>query len=242
MTDAVYTECGGNYDARNYLDSFDSADAIGGQVNYFAGSTNNRVAPNTSNKRFVIADNDHYNDRFVFITVDQIFDPLIRRRDFAAAIGTLAPFDDPTGRLLDDPIFQEHLKAIALSGSKGTDNLKCGCQNPPVCTPPTRGDSFQDFCEHWKEMLFITQLSTPSRILIDGAPSLLVCNRVLIFAGRKTTGQSRSTGLDKTQKSNYLEGTNASSFNVPTASAVDFNGTSTFDYRNSSADILRCLP
>ncbi len=123
LTDAVYTECGGNYDARNYLDSFDSADAIGGQVNYFAGSTNNRVAPNTSNKRFVMADNDHYNDRFVFITVDQIFDPLIRRRDFAAAIGypsTTRPVD------LRRPDFQEHLKTIALSGSKGTDNLKCG--------------------------------------------------------------------------------------------------------------------
>jgi len=86
LADAAYSECGGNYDARNYLDSFNGADALGGQLNYFAGSTNNRVALDTNDKSFVMAETDHYNDRFLFLTVENIFEPLIRRSDFAAAI------------------------------------------------------------------------------------------------------------------------------------------------------------
>ena len=55
LAETAYAACGGNYDARNYLDPFMAANALAGQVNYFAGSTNNRVAPNSGNKAFVVA-------------------------------------------------------------------------------------------------------------------------------------------------------------------------------------------
>ncbi|WP_300453588.1 hypothetical protein [Accumulibacter sp.] len=241
LADPAYLECGGNYDARNYLDAFDSAHAVAGQLNYFDGSTNRRVASSSGNKKFVLVDSDYFNDRFEFVTVDQIFDPLIRRRDFAAMIGILAPSDDPGGRLLDDPTFQAHLKTIVISGSKGTDRLDCSCKNPPACTPPARGDAFQEFCDNWKEMLFLTQLPTPSRILIDGVSSSFDCSRVLLFAGRKTAAQSRATSADKANPLNYLENANASSFGVPTASSSAFAGRSVFDWRNAAADLVRCL-
>lgn len=224
LADAAYTECGGNYDARNYLDAFDGTNALAGQVNYYVDSTNNRVASDSNNKQFVmVASYPHYNDRFAFLTVNQIFDPLIRRRDFRDAIGNL----------LDDVAFRAHLQTIVLAGNHGTDNL--------LCMSATGADN-QKFCKNWKEMLFLAQLPIPSRITIDGGLSPAVCNRVLLFAGRRTAGQSRSTVLEKANPANYLEGVNATSFNVPTASATDFAGTSVFDWRTPAADLVRCLP
>mgnify|MGYP006933471517 CR=1 FL=1 len=220
---AAYTECGGNYDARNYLDAFDGTNALAGQVNYYADSTNNRVASDSNNKQFVmVANYPHYNDRFTFLSVGQIFDPLIRRRDFWDAIGNL----------LDDVTFRAHLQTIVVAGNKGTDNL--------LCTSATGADN-QGFCKNWKEMLLLTELPAPAMIRINGAPSG-PCTRVLIFAGRRTAGQSRSTSIEKANPANYLEGANATSFHVPTASATDFAGASVFNWRTPATDLLRCLP
>ncbi|MEF8701478.1 MAG: hypothetical protein V5B32_11810 [Candidatus Accumulibacter sp. UW26] len=255
---ATYTECGGNYDARNYLDPFDSANAVGGQVNYFAGSTNSRVAPGTGNKTFVVAANDHYNDRFTFITVNEIFDPLLRRSDFAGAIGSL----------LDDPTFQEHLQAIAVAGSKGTDHLDCHCNQVKVtidennietrtCEEVTQKNvddekdgakksalaqayAFQLFCRNWQEMLFLSELSAPAQITVEGLAAFgFACKRVLIFAGRKANGQARSAA-EKADRNSYLEGDNRSAFGDPAARA--FSGSpGAFDTAHPATDLVRCL-
>ena len=218
---ATYATCGGNYDARNYLDPFAAANALAGQVNYFAGSTNNRVAASTGNKSFVTANTDHYNDRFLYVTVDDIYNRLIRRSDFALAVHDL----------LASQAFMDHLRSIAVSGSKGSDNIACTSAPNP------------NFCKNWKEMLFLTQLSQPSPITVNGVPTSVACSRVLIFAGRKTAVQRRQTAAEKADKNNYLEGLNLTSFQVPTTSATAFGGsTGDFSAANASADLVRCLP
>lgn len=222
LSDAVYTECGGNYDARNYLDPFDNAYAVSGEVNYFTGSTNNRVALGSNNKRFVMADNDHYNDRFLAVTVDDIFRPLIRRGDFTVQISSL----------LYDPDFTAHLQALAIAGSKGTNNIDCNA----IANADNKA-----FCSNWKEMLLLTQLATPSSITIDGAPSP-ICSRVLIFAGQRIAPEVRATAADKSNKANYLEGANLAAFNVPIANSAAFSGPSAFNANTPGVDILRCLP
>jgi hypothetical protein len=239
LADAAYTECGGNYDARNYLDSFDIGSAIGGNVNYFPGSKNNRVAASADSKRFVMADTEHYNDRVVLITVHDIFDALIRRNDFKVAIGNL--LDDPDLRKRAETVHPGSTVEISSGAGKekGTANL-VALGSDPTC------DYINDlnnrkFCRNWNEMLFLTTLPTPSPITIDGAQSP-VCSRVLIFAGRRAAGQSRASAAERANKDNYLEATNASSFSVPTATANTFRGKSEFDWRNPSADIVRCLP
>ena len=221
LADAAYAACGGNYDARNYLDPFAAANALAGQVNYFAGSTNNRVAASSGNKAFVVASSDHYNDRFLYVTVDDIFNILIRRSDFVLAVHDL----------LASPAFMDHLRSIAVSGSKGSDNIACTSAPNP------------NFCKNWKEMLFLTQLSQPSRITVNGVQTSLACSRVLIFAGRKTAAQRRQTVAEKTDPSNYLEGLNLASFRVPTTSATAFGGSSgDFSAGSASTDLVRCLP
>lgn len=217
LADPAYKQCGGNYDAQNFLDTYSVANAVAGEVNYLAGSTNNRVALNSNNKRFVMTQSDYYNDRFLYVRVDDIFSPLIRRNDFAAAISAL----------LDDPGVQ----ASAVAGTKGTDNINCTLAPAPV----------DAFCKNWKEMLFLTQLPAPAPITIDAVPSGS-CSRVLLFSGRKIAGQSRLTAAEKADKNNYLEGVNAASSNAPTAVASNFSGNSTFDWHNPGADLVRCLP
>ncbi len=228
LADAAYTDCGGNYDARNYLDSFNAADAISVEVNYFAGSAKNRFAPDTNSKRFVLADADHYNDRFVFITVDEIFDLLIRRSDFKAAITAL--LDDPDLRKQVETANPETVAVSSGAGKeKGTYNLSCGL----IVNTNNRA-----FCKNWKEMLFLTERSLATALTVNGAS----CNRVLIFAGRRAAGQNRRIAVEKADKHNYLEGNNASSFSVPTATFPFFSGASAFTWRTASADIVRCLP
>lgn len=222
LADTEYAQCGGNYSASNYFDTNDISNAVSGQVNYFVGSTNNRVALDSNNKQFVITNNAHYNDRFLFISADDIFRLIIRRSDFAGAISSL----------LDDPDFQLQVKSIAVSGAKGTDNLNC-----EVITDLNH----RLFCRNWKEMLFLTQLSAPLPITIDGA-TISACKRVIIFAGQKTSGQSRTTSAEKTSKNNYLEEPNLSAFAIPIASSNSFSGQSTFVPNQPAIDLLRCMP
>lgn len=203
--------CGGGYDAKNYLDTYDAGDAVAGEVNYFAGSTKNRLAPDTANKIFILAKNDHYNDYFTFITVDEIFKPIYLRSDFAVQVTAL----------LADAYFQ----TVIIAGNKGIDYVNCTMTANPT------------FCNNWKEMLLLVKLSTPSPITIDSATTAS-CNRVLVFGGRKATGQSRITGADKDNPENYLEGVNLNAFNTP---SNNFNGISVFDSTNPAADVLRCI-
>ena len=218
LSDQTYRQCGGNYNTKNYLDTFNVANGIAGlHLNYFPGSINNRLAPDANNKRFVLADSAHYNDRLLFVTVDDIFSPLMRRSDFALAIRDMM---DKVAALNPVP-----------SGNKGVPDS--------VCETGTPTDTF---CANWKEMLFLAQLPIAAPIIIDETPTANSCSRVLIFGGRRTAGQQRTTETDKANKSNYLEAPNATSFNAPIALGTSFSGVSQFDWRHPERDILRCLP
>lgn len=177
--------CGGNYDVKNYLDTFSVLNAAGGNVNYFSGSTNNREAPNINNKRFVLANNDYYNDRFVFVTVDDIFRPILRRSSFRDQISNL--------------LNNAHVDAVIVSGAKGTDNIDC------LAMPN------QEFCRNWRDMLLLKE-PPPGATIIDGGAAAL-CSRVIIFGGKRTGAQSRITNPEKSSPENYLEGANIDAFN-----------------------------
>ncbi|MBL8397284.1 MAG: hypothetical protein JNL84_03935 [Candidatus Accumulibacter sp.] len=253
MGNAAYRECAGNYDSRQYLDPLVATQAIGGQVNYFSGGE--VVAPDTGNKTFVLADNADYNDRLAFIHPDDIFNPLIRRRDFNTVIRTMLDhFKAQSDAIkaendaialrnlirinagLPLEVLESPLPLMVIAGSKGTDNLSC-----PAVDLLHIYDPLPSFCKNWKEMLFLTELPSPGPITIDGAPSSETCSRVLIFSGRKTATQTRLTASDKANKNNYLESPNAASFAVPIAASSAFAGMSQFDVNNPSTDLIRCL-
>jgi hypothetical protein len=231
LADPAYLQCGGNYDVRNYLDPYDIANAVSGQVNYFTGSTNNRVASSVNNKQFVLTNSNHYNDRFLYVTADDIFRPIIRRADFKTQVGNL----------LDDPIFQSFLRSVSVTGSKGTASVACIYPGTSGNQKTTSSADNNSFCNNWLEMLLLTQLQAPTWITID-ALQTPTCSRVLIFAGKKTGAQVRGTVLEKANVANYLEGANAAAFGSPTAISANFVGSSTFAWNNPGVDIVRCLP
>ncbi len=228
--------CGGNYNASNYLDSFNTNANINNIINYFAGSTNNSSGyaynlNNTSNgsqlsaaalsapKNIIFGDIEVniagnlvkiVNDRILTITADDIFSPIIRRSDFSAQISAL----------MNDAVFIPHLQAVAIAGSKGTDNVNCVNTSNAVN---------KNFCNNWKEMLLLKSTTGP-------------CSRVLIFGGQKTATQVRLIAADKSDPANYLEGINLAAFATPVASSSNFSGPSTFNANNPSADLLTCLP
>lgn len=218
LSNPAYTQCGGNYDARNYLDPYDNSNTTFDGLNYFRDGTNHRLAPNDQNKQFVLSINSHYNDRFLLLTVDDIFRPIIRRGDFTIQITAL----------MNDPYFQT---ALANINSKGIGNI--------ICSNLLPGN--QTFCINWKEMLLLTTLPIPSAVVIDGTPTR-VCSRVLIFGGQKTATQSRITSAEKSNPANYLEDANLAAFATPIALSSHFAGFSTFNANNPSADLLRCIP
>lgn len=217
LSDPAYAQCGGNYDAQNYLDSYAASDAISGAVNYFGSSTNNRVASDTNDKLWLMAETLHYNDRFLTISGDELFRILIRRADFSAQVSSL----------LSDAYFQ----GVSITGSKGTDSVNCNLL----------ASNNRTFCKNWKEMLLLTALSVPSPVVIDGAPTAN-CTRVLLFGGQKNSSQLRLSITDKANPANYLEGVNLAAFATPVANAGSFSGVSTFSANVADADLLRCLP
>jgi hypothetical protein len=205
-------QCGGNYDARNYLDSYNAINAIDGEVNYFEGSINNRQSPNADEKVFVLAKNDFYNDQFTFITVDDIFDNLVKRSDFVNELNI------QLNNAAED-IFDHN---VVADGDKGTENIDC---NPEGITLKTD----KVFCENWNEMFLLKENSQ-----VNGAS----CSKVFIFGGAKTGQQIRITPENKADPANYLEEPNLSEF----SGVGNFTGVSSFDGNNQSADVLKCLP
>lgn len=174
LSDTVYTQCGGNYDARNYLDTYNSTNAISGVVNYFGGSTNNRVASDTGNRQFVMTENDHYNDRFLFIATEDIFHPIIRRSDFSAQISAL----------MNDAYFQ----SVAITGSKGTGSVNCSSLGTPAN---------QAFCANWLEMLlFKPTTGSCSRVLIFGGQK--TANQVRLTVANKADPTNYLEGANLT--------------------------------------------
>jgi type II secretory pathway pseudopilin PulG len=221
LADPALVQCGGNYDAQNYLDPYNVGNAVAGAVNYFAGSANNSLAPNTNNKQFVLASNDYYNDKLLFVTTDELFYSISRRSDFPMYLTNL----------LADTDFKAHLQGIVIAGNKGTDNVDCN-----VITDSTN----KAFCSNWKEMLLLTQLPAPAPITIDNLATAS-CTRVVIFGGRKTASQVRVSTTDKADPANYLEGSNLTAFATPIANTSVFNGISTFNAGSPSTDVMRCL-
>lgn len=167
------------------------------------------------------------NDVILWITPGDIFDRIKKRSDFSVQISNL--LDDSNFRL---QVETGHPETVAISSTKGTGNIDCSA---------ITNNSNQTFCNNWKEMLLLTELSPPSSISMDGTPTA-ACTRVLFFGGQRTASQARLTALDKTDPANYLEGPNSAEFATPATTSTSFSGASTFDANNPGADLIRCLP
>lgn len=244
-TDDV-TQCGGNYNAVNYLDPF-TATALGGVTNYLAGT--NAASGNTGDsnpandpdipkpvltegKIFSVGGNylpnactgtncvQLTNDKGLRLTSDLLFGTLRKNANSRTDINSM--LDRMVNCLRDE---------IANGGS--IVNGKVAGANNNACY----GEDVHPlgYYPHWREMVFVAAPAT-----VNGT----ACAGTLLFASQRGPGQVRVTTADKNTASNYLEGTNLAEF---MAGTNNFIGPDQFDRvaptgQTASQDIVRCIP
>lgn len=245
-TDTV-TICGGNYDARNYLDTFNAKPQLNGIVNYFAGAINNSTGTFTltSPKQFIepVSDTSYIpplvlaNDKVLTITSDDIFRIVKKRNDFgvfvssilADAVACMSTYPSPVtidfDTLLETPVTPN-------------GNLTAGrMPNTVFSGTGTCAGASHNATRRWRDNLLYALCSPLSDCLtVNGAD----CKGVIIFAGERTPSQTRATNAQKNAPwNNYLEGSSLTAFSNGSTS---FSGAASYSTASPSTDVLACIP
>ncbi len=233
-------QCGGNYDARNYLDP-GTAGALAAVTNYFTGSTNNAsgdtgAGPKSLSPQGVVqkasdgklwsrscpsgvACTQVANDSGLLLTTDSLFDALRKSSNFRIDINSM--LDRMVSCLRD---------RIAAPGGFA---LAPGRIPPDACYDDNQVP--QQYFSHWRELVF----AGTGGFTVNGT----ACPGVVAFAGQRSSSQSRATVAERNDFSNYLEGANLAGIN---GGGTLFTGDSIFNTTGSGQsrqqDIVRCVP
>jgi hypothetical protein len=233
------TECSGNYDARNYLDSVNPNPLINNIVNSLTGlhgATGNY--PLAAPKQIMagpVLDANHkplINDRLLAIAPDELFNLIKMRADFKtdidAMVGDLSACLN--GLLPTDPGF------LASTGNKGVDNILAACP----ATDPAR----INVLVNWRNNLLYAKPAAASTV--NGTSG---CTAVLLFGGARTqrsvaplVAQVRITAAQTGSAAvfgdaaMYLEAGNTI---FPASGA--YSGSGFFNAGAASADLVRCI-
>jgi hypothetical protein len=254
----IVNECGGNYDVRNYLDSFTSNANINGIVNYFSGTPNNATGLATSldaPKSMIAGEVEILvggkpqriaNDRLLTITTKEIFDRVKRRSDFAAEIDTL---------LYDLGSCLNRLPQAALPApspaAKGINSvLSHVIAAGNKCVPYVSSSSAQRaILDNWHDNLLYATMAAPD--LANTARTISVnefseCKGILVFSGERSGTQTRARPAEKDDKANYLEALrdlfpNLSYNTIPAATVFPGTPPYTFSASLASNDLARCI-
>ena len=232
-------ECGGNYDAHNYLDSFNPHPLINNIVNSLTGlhgATGNY--PLAAPKQIMAGPvwdanrSPLINDRLLTITPDDLFNLIQRRADFKtdidAMLGDLAVCLN--GLTPTDP------GLAASAGNKGVDHILAAC--------PATDAAKINVLVNWSNNLLYAKPAAASTV---GGTS--GCIAVLLFGGARTQrsvaplgAQVRATAAQTGSAAvfgdaaMYLEAGNTQ---FPGSGA--YAGSGFFNAGAASADLVRCI-
>jgi hypothetical protein len=241
------TECGGNYDARNYLDPF-TASALAGTSNYLG---------NTNNASGTTGDSDRSNDpdapksvaslgaifstgTGTFVTggcTDGACTQLTNDRGLALAPADLfAAVRDYSGYRTDINALLGSMNACLSQGiAAGTqNNLALG---PVPANASCYGNDVdpKGYFSHYQEQILVA--TQGGAYTVNGES----CAGVLVLSGERATGQLRRTTAERAAyTTNYLESINA------VGGTLEFSGPKKFERTSSaqiaSRDIVQCIP
>lgn len=231
------TECGGNYNVRNYLDTFNTNPLINSIVNYLTG-TNNATGTYlfATPKALVMGPvsdatgNALVNDRILTITANELYRAIQKRSDFASFVATelLKIAKNNLSTLpLPGTINFTNPTPVETSGGAIVGSLETG-RVPKTALTSTPLKRWQD------NLLYARCASGASCLTVNGSS----CTGVVIFAGERTATQSRATNAQKNTWSNYLEGSVLAAFN---AGSTIFSGASAYSTASPSTDVLSCI-
>lgn len=225
--------CGGNYDVRNYLDSFTELADINNIVNYFPGATNHATGDASGTaKQFIVGDVEIVsggtrtriaNDRLLGITTKDIFDRVKKRTDFKESIDELL-------NRLQFCLETSALTIAASAGDKGVGNLASSCRG---MLPPAQQGVF----DRWRDNLLYTSGNVGDFQINNAGEIKTGCRGLLFFSGERTNAQRRASVPDKDNKENYLEAPNAALF----PGNGTYAGSAFYSASSASADVIRCI-
>lgn len=242
------TECRGNYDARNYLDTFNPNPSLNNIVNYLAGVNNATGTFSFSVPKQVVAGpvlgttgNELVNDRMLTITPDELFRAIRRRNDFGgfvdnrllAVVAANLPMLAASANRAATIDFTPVAPTEALGGTM-VGSLEIG-RVPRVALTSTPLEKWQDNllyarCASGASCLTVVDLTNP--------PATLSCTGVVVFPGERGIGQVRATNAQRNTWNNYLEGAVLTAF---TAGLTTFSGPTAYSAGATSLDVLACV-
>lgn len=244
-TDDV-TECGGNYDARNYLDPGTAA-TLGGVTNYFAAATNAASG--------IISDPDTPKAFSIQGIVQQAGNNTLWPGGCPAGVACSPAANDKGLALTSDLLFATLRKSslFRLDINSMLDRMTSCLRDigvtasaHPLASNPCYDDTQdpQNYFSNYKDQIFVSPCAGNCAVTIDGTAPATVCPAVLVFSSqRNKPNQVRLTLSDKADPNNYLEAPNANSFitagaNYAGVSTLSRVTTPTSEYQ----DIVRCIP
>lgn len=262
VTDNV-TECGGNYNAANYLDPAVATD-LGGITNYLAGTTNSASGDTSATNKslstggavFRRGDGNLWasdcppndvaacggivaNDVGAAVTSELLFRTLRGSSYFRTDINAM--LDRMTTCLRDQVAAGAGLTPLALTGFTPPTDKNVGRIPTSACYDDTQNPL--GYFGHYRDQVFVaSRIATDFTVTVDGVAQ--TCPAAILFASQRGAGQSRSTAAERATPANYLEGTNLTGF--ITTGALSFSGPSLFAQVSAaqtvSQDIVRCIP
>lgn len=241
------TECQGNYDARNYLDTFAPNVAINNIVNYLGGFNNSTGAYVLASPKQVLpgpvvnpAGATLVNDRMLTITADELFRAVRTRGDFVtfvnnsllATVASNLPYGPP---LFDRPA---SLNFSTLPPTETTGGAVMG--SVEIGRVPLAGLTNTPLRTWQDNMLYARCNSGLNCLTLNDLThaTVLSCSGVVIFAGERTVAQLRATNAQKNTWSNYLEGAVLAAF---TGGGTVYTGPTSYDATSPVSDVLQCV-
>ncbi len=238
----VITECGGNYDARNYLDP-QTAGTLG-VTNYLAGTNNASSAIGTVTRtddpdvaKPVLTRSKLFqsglnyvstgckdctllsNDTGLALTGDTLFNTIRKNLSFRSDIDRLM---DSMGTCLESA---GAFTPIAMLGTIDGNHGKA----PDSANSCAAGNSPLGYFNHYRENALVAIVSDINACktnpgiagncldvaIQDPATNSIAnkkCHGVLIFSGQRAPGQLRTSDTERKSPGSYLEGSNLTSF------------------------------
>jgi hypothetical protein len=250
-TDDV-TECGGNYDARNYLDP-GTAVTLGGTTNYFATATN--AASGITGDSNPSNDPDIPKAFSIQGIIQQASNNILWPGGCPAGVACSPAANDKGLTLTSDLLFATLRKSslFRLDINSMLDRMTSCLRDigvtasaHPLASNPCYDDTQdpQNYFSNYKDQIFVSPCAGNCAVTIDGTAPATVCPAVLVFSSqRNKPNQVRLTLSDKADPNNYLEAPNANSFitagaNYAGVSTLSRVTTPTSEYQ----DIVRCIP
>lgn len=256
------TECGGNYDVRNYLDSYTANVNIGNIVNYLGGTNNATgyayglnagsnlfttplpdaaiINPASTVKKIIsgktsVASSLITNDATLAMTTDDLFGVVGRHTGFAETINQMLY---KLSSCLAPPAPTPF--APMAPSNKGVDYTHPFFNSCPGIDTAVR--------DNWRENLLYVKPAS-GKVTVNGDSN---CDAVLIFSGSRTGTQNRALAAERLLASNYLEDIpatitaparpNLSQYALPNPTFAGLSPTpSQYNTSQPSADVFRCL-